>query len=290
MKRQQLRNFCFTLNNWTDEEITTIKTIKFKYLIYGKEVGESGTPHLQGYMELAGRRDFDSIKKIIPRMHIEVRRGTAKEASDYCKKDGNFEEEGEISKQGDRKDIVAAYDAAKSGVRMEEFMDSCPSYQNLRIFEKAVSVYQKKRDFKPEVYWLYGPTGSGKTRYVVEKEKDLWISGKNLRWWDGYENQEATLFDDFRKDFCTFHELLRILDRYPMTVEVKGGHRVLNSKRMYITSCFNPEEIYHVREDIAQLLRRITEIRHVTKVDVTEVGGNTIPRLVKDWTDLIEKE
>lgn len=276
-KRQVIRNFCFTLNNWSDAEIETIKTIKHKYLIYGREMGESGTPHLQGYMELQGQREFASLKKIIPRMHIESRKGTAKEASDYCKKEGNFEEIGIISKQGDRKDIIATYDAAKSGQKMDEFMDSCPSFQNIRIFEMARSIYQKKRDFKPEVVWLYGPTGSGKTRYVVEKERDLWISGKSLRWWDGYENQEATLFDDFRKDFCTYHELLRILDRYDYRVEVKGGHKTLNSKRMYITSCFHPKEVYHTREDLGQLLRRITEIRHVTNVNVTEVGGNTSP-------------
>jgi len=87
---------------------------------------------------------------------------------------------------------------------------------------------------------------------------DVW---KNLQWWDGYDNQDAVLFDDFRGDFCTFHYLLRVLDRYPMRVEVKGSSREFNSKRIYITSCYPPTEIYNKSdEDVKQLIRRIDEI------------------------------
>jgi len=69
------------------------------------------------------------------------------------------------------------------------------------------------------------------------------------------------LFDDFRGDFCTFHYLLRVLDRYPMRVEVKGSSREFNSKRIYITSCYPPTEIYNKSdEDVKQLIRRIDEI------------------------------
>lgn len=169
---------------------------------------------------------------------------------------------------------------AKNGTTLTKFLDTEPNFQQIRIFELARVAYTPKRYFKPEVIWVWGPTGSGKTRQVVENETDLWISGKNLKWWQGYENQEATLFDDFRADFCTFHELLRILDRYPYTVEVKGGHRELNSKRMYITSCYPPGEVYRTREDIEQLMRRCTEVRHVSNVCGSEVGGNTSPDLV----------
>lgn len=257
---QKLRNFVFTLNNYSIEEMGKIDNIKCNYIIYGEEKGESGTPHLQGYCELASARHLKSIKKDMPRSHIELRRGTAKQASEYCKKEGKFKERGTISNQGARNDITAVYEHAKNRMGMKEFLDTKPNFQDIRIFEIARVVYEIDRDFKPYVEWIYGETGTGKTRFVVETEKDLWISGKNLRWWSGYENQEAVLLDDFRKDFCTFHELLRILDRYPYTVEVKGGTRKLNSKRMYITSCFHPEEVYKTGEDVKQLLRRIDKI------------------------------
>lgn len=283
----RLRNFCFTINNWTDEDIECLNKLQelSSYLIYGKEEGENGTPHLQGYCELTSQRQFKAIHKIIPRSHIETRRGTAKQASDYCKKDGNFQEFGSISQQGKRADITETYELAKKNVKLSEFLETTPNLQNIRIFEIARTTYQKDRDFIPEVYWFWGQSGSGKTYSIYEKEKnDLWISGKNLRWWDGYENQEAVLFDDFRKDFCTFHELLRILDRYPYNVEVKGGTRKFNSKRIYITSCYSPETLYDTREDIFQLLRRITEIRYFDTVYdpdsellTQKSGGNTIP-------------
>jgi len=53
----------------------------------------------------------------------------------------------------------------------------------------------------------------------------------NGQWWDGYEQQECVVFDDMRKDTFKFHELLRLFDRYPLRIQVKGGYREFNSKK-----------------------------------------------------------
>lgn len=260
MTNGRIRNFVFTINNWNDSDIDNLKKLKHSYLIYGREIGANGTAHLQGYCELLNQTRFNTIKEIIPNAHIENRKGTAKQASDYCKKDNDFTETGEISKQGKRPDIEATYDLVEKKASLIEFKNSRPNLQCIKIFEWAKNISQEDRNFKPEVVWLWGSTGTGKTRYVREKETDLWVSGRSLKWWDGYDNQDAVLIDDFRKDFCTFHELLRILDRYPYNVEVKGGHKKLNSKRIYITSCYPPHKVYDTREDVQQLLRRIDNI------------------------------
>lgn len=88
------RNYCWTINNYTDLDFTFIEAIKPKcsYLIVGKEKGENGTPHLQGYLVLLSPSRAAAISKLLPRAHIEVRRGTHKQAQDYCKKDGDYEE------------------------------------------------------------------------------------------------------------------------------------------------------------------------------------------------------
>lgn len=104
------RNYCFTYNNYTDATIKQINDnqLMYKYLIYGKEIApNTGTPHLQGYIELYKTMRLKSIKKIIGSgVHLERRKGTQKEAIDYCKKtDPNYVEYGTPAKQGKRNDI-----------------------------------------------------------------------------------------------------------------------------------------------------------------------------------------
>lgn len=112
----QMRNMFITLNNWTEEEYVKLSGMKgVKYYVIGKECGEQGTPHLQGYFEFTGGKRLSTIKKLLPRIHIEKRKGTPKQASDYCKKEGNYVEFGELSKQGERNDLNEIKDSIING-------------------------------------------------------------------------------------------------------------------------------------------------------------------------------
>lgn len=103
------RRFCFTLNNYTEEELEIISNNhgRFKYLIYGKEVGESGTPHLQGFCITLSPIRYTTLKGLLSnRCHVERAMGTSAQAADYCKKDGNFTEFGTFpGRQGARSDL-----------------------------------------------------------------------------------------------------------------------------------------------------------------------------------------
>lgn len=250
------KSWVFTLNNWTESQYNAILDMKKTYLVVGQEVGDSGTPHLQGYIVFARAYRLSQLTKLLPKAHWEIAK--CADAGNYCMKENYIIQDFRKKKVGDL-NIVCKLPTL-------EILETNPMVY-IRYhsgIEKMQQLLQEPRNFKPEVTWIYGPTGTGKTRSVVEKEPDLWISGEDLKFWNGYENQEAVLFDDFRADFCKFHTLLRILDRYPYSVNVKGGHRKFNSKRIYITSCYHPSEVYNTREDIEQLLRRIDVVTTVT--------------------------
>lgn len=133
---------------------------------------------------------------------------------------------------------------------------------------KMISTISNSRDWVTEVYWLWGPTGSGKTRWVHETcdRQDLYVKDGTNKWFCGYTGQRNVLFDDFRPSTeIPFSRLLRLLDRYSMMVETKGGTVNFNPHRIFITTPKIPAETFqHLDwikdEDIRQLTRRITKV------------------------------
>lgn len=107
------KRWVFTLNNPTDDEAQAIADYgdsdACEYLVYGRETGDSGTPHLQGYVIFNSAIRLSTVKSRLgsQRFHLEVSRGTPSEASDYCKKDGDYEEFGDCPEvsQGKRTDL-----------------------------------------------------------------------------------------------------------------------------------------------------------------------------------------
>lgn len=116
------KNWCFTLNNYTDEDLLRLselvtKNNKVLYIIFGKEVGESGTPHLQGFVTLAQRSTLNVVKGFIGgNPHVETSRNI-NASINYCKKDGDFLEFGIRSGgQGSRSDLEMFKESVKNGM------------------------------------------------------------------------------------------------------------------------------------------------------------------------------
>lgn len=267
------RDWCFTLNNWTQEEYENILKISSVYLIVGKEVGaEEETPHLQGYIYFANAVSFDSIRKKIPRSHIEKANGRPEQASDYCKKEGDWFEQGTLPQaQGKRTDLEIIREVLKEGKGMKEVVNVATSYQSVKMAEQILKYNEPTRKWKPVVKWFHGSTGTGKSMKAYEElGEDCYTCLSTGRWFDGYDAHENVLIDDMRKDFLKFHELLRLLDRYAMRIETKGGTRQFLAKKIIITSAYAPEDLYDGREDIQQLIRRIDVIEEfIPKVTST---------------------
>lgn len=99
------RGWCGTINNWTAAELATLRTSPdYEYLIIGQEGRQPGqTPHLQLYIEMTVAKRLTQMVAWFPRAHWEPRRGTAEQARDYCKKEGQYEEHGELSTERSKK-------------------------------------------------------------------------------------------------------------------------------------------------------------------------------------------
>lgn len=278
------RSFVFTVNNFTTTHVRKLLEIpedEIGYLIVGQEIGEeSKIPHLQGYINWKNPRSIKGMVNILPG-HIEVAKGSPFDNYKYCSKEGNVLIEVGVrpkGKPGKRTDIDYVRSLVQDGANANEIWEKAPSFQAFRMGIEGIKLRNNELREPPTVYWFWGPTGTGKTRKAFEMFPNAWVSGKSGKWWEGYYGQPDVIIDDFRPDWCHFVELLRILDRYPYRVEVKGSSTQLLAKNIVITCPFSPATMYCGREDVAQLLRRISVIEEFgTDRNGTEVGGNSNP-------------
>lgn len=283
---QRFRNICFTINNPTDIDYSEVLTLPYSYLVMGEEVGENGTPHIQGYVEFKKQMGFNAIKKLVPRMHFEARKGTAKEAAQYCMKDGDYTEYGELSNQGKRNDLTYIKKEVTEKGRIKPILGDIWNLQQLKFAEGLLQYSDARRNGgnMVDVQWIWGPTGSGKTRYAVEyfenldEEYYVWKKGQG-KWFNGYDGEENVIFDDLRPGDFDYTELLGLLDRHPYRVQFKGGVREFMAKKIIITSSMHPTAFKILGEDNKQLLRRITTITKMeydkTSSEAQKSGGNT---------------
>lgn len=87
------RNWCFTLNN--PKAIPDLRDDRIKYACFQEETGETGTHHIQGYLELRHPLSLTGVRNLtqncgLDGAHFEPRRGTAEQARDYCRKPGGW--------------------------------------------------------------------------------------------------------------------------------------------------------------------------------------------------------
>lgn len=272
---KRFRNFVFTFNTpelAPKEFIDSLDKKNVIYIIFGKEFAPTtGRLHYQGYICFKNGKTLKSVWRNYFKSlaHVEVAKGTAHDNYAYCSKDKEFLEWGEIpTGQGSRTDIKLIIRLTQDNTPMKNMIQEgvISSYQHLKFAENIRKYLEPERNWVPEVFWFFGPSGTNKTRTAIEMCKNPWISSGTLKWWDGYDGHSDVILDDFRKDFCTFHHLLGILDRYPFRVEVKGGYRSLLAKRIFITCPDDPFSLYENHpEHLDQLKRRITTIKKFYK-------------------------
>lgn len=282
------RNFCFTLNNYEETDLENVQNLGdnlCSYLIYGKEKGDSGTPHLQGYFRLKNPKTFNATRSIVPRWHLEIAKGNADSNITYCQKEGNFVEIGSSPKgQGHRTDLDAIRDELVNQTPLSEIAISFTK-QYIRYHRGIHAAHNMinlnvNRDWEMDVRIYWGKPGTGKTRAVYDEFGAENVYPKPLgKWWCGYNGQECVIIDDFDPNNCydiTFDFYLKLLDRYPLLVEPKGGSCKFMSKTIIFTSNYDPELWFLEKKNRAAFFRRVKEIRPFEdSTEDTEVVGNT---------------
>lgn len=263
------RRWCFTLNN-PDAPLDFSIHPLVRYASWQKETGESGTPHYQGYIQTTRSCRLSQLKQIIPGAHFEAQRASDDDdAIAYTRKeegriDGPFEY-GTRLKQGQRSDLAAVKEMIDGGATEAEVAEE--HFSSFVRYHKSFTYYRmikaKPRSQAPEVYVLYGGTGVGKSHWVRERFPNaFWLSrptGKTL-WWDGYTGQSCIIIDEFY-GWIKYDYLLRLCDKNPLKLEIKGGFVECQASIICFTSNTRPDFWYKVGVWQA-FVRRVTYWQH----------------------------
>lgn len=278
---------------------------RVRYTVYQIEKAPStGKLHVQGLLCLKNGGRMSTIKNIIGgNPHLEICK-SVKDAVKYCKKDesrfaGPWEHGEAPTSQGERTDLIKLFSDLKNGKSnlaiLEEDPRASKFEKNIKFMRFELMKARSDRQGQGvKVYVFWGRTGLGKTYNAINTfcpEGDYYIAdapssrGSKL-WFDGYEGQRTLILDDFSSECCSIEYLKRLLDKYPMKIEVKGAYAWAAWTQVIITSNYPPREWYlqdpnkpYTTVDMEPLERRIYEIRKFVEQGIYEIedfNGNTL--------------
>lgn len=243
LNRKEFRKFCFTLNNYSKEEESTLLTFgkeKCKFFIIGRE-GDKATPHLQGYMELKDKLRMSSLKKINDRMHIENAKGSRKDNITYCSKE---------------KDFVMSEEPDKE-LTLFEILDRrlLAKYDNVvwRPWQQKVLDLMKEAPDDRTIHWYWEPEGNvGKTflfKYMSLKWNGIICDGRK----EDVFNQCLTMIGEEKKEpeiiivniprngYLDYKVLEVLKDQRIVATKYKGGRMSLPDLHLCVFANCEPD-------------------------------------------------
>lgn len=304
------RYWCFTVNDsesrYAQEDFDPIcRRGWFRYMVFQKEQAETGTIHWQGYLQCKNDTRMTTVKRALPgQAHLERQspNSTPEQARDYCMKEetrlqgpwqhGQFLPD---TRSGRRTDLAEVAELLKrSGMR--EVARQMPTMiikyaRGLSELERLNGLSTALRTV--HVTLLYGPTGTGKSMFAYLKAPDAYRKDTEGRFFDSYNGQTSLILDDFagRMSHVRLVMLLKLLDIYPLMVEVKGSSRQLKVRQIFITTNIHPRMWFDYTRRERQykaLARRIHKVYWVPRdqayIPVTHES------FFDDWCEFCDEE
>lgn len=281
------RNWCFTWNQPSErysEDLSACMSsdVRIKYLCGQLESGASSHSHFQGYVELKESVSMSTVRSLLPSgSHVEPRKGTRDQARDYTRKEesriGEFIEFGTFGIQGKRKDLDEIWQLIKSGENFVAIADAFPadSIRYGKHIKQLCFDVLPDRTHKTEILWFFGETGSGKSKAAFDRFPGSYWKPNN-RWWDQYDPRfhDTVIWDDWDPLTISYKEMLRLCDRYPLTVEYKGGSLKFIAKRIIFTSLRQPADMDYPWNS-REFLRRVDHVeRFIGEPDIPDVAAS----------------
>lgn len=295
------------MNNYTTTEVKLIRETMEKDAVYGvfgfEKAPTTGTPHLQGYIRFKSPRHPTALHKLKGFSRATFLYCEKSEIANvrYCKKVDTKDPDMPNPWEEFHPENLDAPDAAPNKVKLREV---CVS-----VREGGMSAIEQLIRDQPEFYvrhhrgllalahaclprrqmadpptcvYAYGDPGSGKSTFIhklAEEEaaasgRSIWYWGAEFPWGDGYDGSEIVVIDDFRdKDFkgvpIPINFITRVIDKFELKIQTKGGHCQMNGKSFYLSSVMHPGDLFGAStvDPVAQFLRRITSLYHCVKKD-----------------------
>lgn len=295
-KNNRSRKYQLTINNpadkgYTHEKIHAILAESSPvYYCMCDETGENGTPHTHIYVCYKNAVHFSTMKKRFEQAHIETARGSSQENRDYIRKEGmyanspkketnhieTFEEYGEMPLDKTAKNetvseqVLQMIQAGSSNAEILKKHPSCfmrlPHIERTRqtLFEEKY-----KNTFRNvKVHYIYGETGTGKTRDIMEKYgyENVYKVTNYEHPFDSYNGEPVIMFDEFRSGIL-FSDFLQYTDGYPCRLPARYTDKIACYTEVYIISNISLREQYpNIQLEQPQswnaLVRRISSITH----------------------------
>lgn len=260
------KNYCFTLNNPTDDDTQLLADLAVDdirigkcvaYVVYQLEAGENGTQHYQGYIQFTKRSTLATAKRIVGlRAHLEVARGTPKDNEQYCTKEPRLSDPVRfgtiISTQGKRSDISEfVADAKNRKLTERELIDEHPDIlaKYPGFVRRVTTLYSHQEDqtLVPrsgwqadlssilsqdpddrKVYWYYDAAGNSGKSYFARRWKD----GSDNRGYTITGGRHSDIYFGYGRQRVVFFDWARdSQDQFPYVVleNFKNGY-FLNTK------------------------------------------------------------